>query len=733
MRLVRQTALLTLVGPGGVGKTRLALHVAGEVADAFADGVVFVPLAALGDPAMVGPTIAMALDLPKWDAQSPLAMLSAALQSRHLLLVLDNFERVAEAALLVADLLAACPRLTVLVTSRVPLHLTGEQEFSVPPLAIPTAAQAEAPQVRTLQDVPAVALFVARARLVAPDFALAAENAGAIAAICRRLDGLPLALELAAARIKILSPQALLGLLEQRLPVLTGGPRDAPARQQTLRDTIAWSHDLLSTAEQALFARLGVFVGGCSLAAVAAICGSGGHGETLEGLASLVDKSLLQSDRASGHEDAPRYVMLETVHEFAREQLAARPEAADICRGHARYFTALAEEATHHRYESVGLEWRLQMDRDGENVRAALDWCAAQAETGDGEALDLTQRLGLAVWHAAAYWGFGDGAWVRHELLTLLSRAHATASPQARAQVLDGAGVLAETAGLVTQANALYSEALTLARASGHLALAVWPLVHLAMGRSDPAHRRADLEEALALASGTVTDQRAADAFSLWGVQIYLAVHHLDVGDLTQSRALAELVHAQSVAQGNLYIANAALDVLAHVARAEGETAAARQLFAESLTLRRLHGDGGGIGHILRFLGEIAEEQGETEQARTSYAEALVLLRDAWDVNRIAAVLRGVAALALADGDARWALRLAGAVSAHHARCGTRIYMDVAPAQKLWARTSWEQIGETARHALGPADATVAWAEGQAMALEQAIAEALDYPACPVS
>jgi hypothetical protein len=300
-----------------------------------------------------------------------------------------------------------------------------------------------------------------------------------------------------------------------------------------------------------------------------------------------------------------------------------------------------------------------------------------------------------------------------------------TASPQARAQVLDGAGVLAELAGLVTQANALYAEALTLARASGTPALAIWPLVHLAMGRSGPAQRRAELDEALALACSTVTDHRAEDAFSLWGVQIFLAAHHLDVGDLAQSSALAETVHAQSVAQGNLYIANAALDVLAHVARAEGDTAAARQLFVESLTLRRLEGDGSSIGHILRYLGEIAEEQGETERAMAYNTEALVLLRDAWDVNRIAAVLRGVAALALVGGAAARALRIAGAVQVVHARYGTRIYLDVAPAQKLWARTSWEHIGDAARRALDPAEAAAAWAQGQAMSLEQAIAEAL--------
>ncbi len=732
VRLVRQTALVTLVGPGGVGKTRLAHHVAGEVARGFADGVAYVPLASLRDPALVGSAIATALGLAEWGAQPLLVLLSAALQDKELLLVLDNFEHVSEAALLVADLLAACAHLRVLVTSRTPLHLSGEQEFNVPPLAIPTRADVEAPQVVTLQTVPAVALFVARARLVALDFALSPRNAGAVAAICRRLDGLPLALELAAAQVKILSPAALLARLKQALPVLTGGPRDLPARQQTLRTTIAWSYDLLSETDQILLARLSVFVGGGSLAAVTALCGLATPGDTLAALASLVDKSLLQRDSPAGaSDDDPRFALLETVHEFAREQLVARAETDAMSRRHAHYFTISAEEVQRHRQAGVGREWSVRMDRDKGNVQAALDWCAGQVETGDSEAMDLALRLGIAVWRAAGNWGGGEGGGVLQTLSSILSHTHAAASPQARTQALDSAGGMAEAAGMITQAEALYDEALVLARASDNLALAVWPLVHLAMGRTDPTQRRADLDEALALAQVTVTDNRAADAFSLWWVRIFLAVHHLDVGELSRSRAIAEEVYAHSMAQGEFVIAFSVLDVLAHIARAEGQTATARQLFTESLTLRRVHGDGHALGHILRFLGEIAEEEGEADQARISYAEALALLGDAGDINRSAAVLRGVAALALTAGDAARALRIAGAVHALHARYGTRIYLDVAPAQKLWARTSWEHIRAAATRALRPAEGAAAWAEGQAMSLETAIAAALDWMAPP--
>jgi tetratricopeptide (TPR) repeat protein len=375
-------------------------------------------------------------------------------------------------------------------------------------------------------------------------------------------------------------------------------------------------------------------------------------------------------------------------------------------------------------------EWLARLERDIENVRAALGWCIAQVETGESEAMDLLLRLGNAM-SSSMYPGSARER--RHELSSILSRLQAAAYPQARAQALLRAGTLAEIAGSIAQADDLYEEALTLARATGNTPLLIWTLVQLGMTRTDPAQRREDLEEALDLAQRTITDDRAADEDRRWNAQIFVAVHHLDVGDLSRSRTLAEEVHTQAAARENLNKTHMALDVLANVARAEGDTATARRLFAESLTMRRAMGDKHSAGHTLRFLGEIAEEQGETEQAGMYNAEALVVLRDAWDVNRIAAVLRGVAALALMAGEPARALRLAGAVNVVHATHGTRIFMEVAPAQKLWARTSWEQIRETAQQALSPADAAAAWAEGQAMSLEQAIAYALDWLPTTVS
>jgi predicted ATPase/DNA-binding XRE family transcriptional regulator len=708
--LLRRTALLTLVGPGGVGKTRLALQVAAEARAEFADGVVFVPLAPISDPALVATAIATALDIQEQGARPLPMILIAALRSRRLLLVLDNMEQVVEAAPVLAELLAGCTSLKILVTSRTPLHLSIEQEFTVPPLAIPTQAEAAARQIETLQQVPAVALFVARAQRTEPDFALTAENAEAVATLCRRLDGLPLALELAAARIKILSPQALLGRLEQRLDVLTGGARDLPARQQTLRKTIAWSYDLLSAADQVLFAGLSVFVGGCSLGAIAAICAPAG--DTLEGVTALVDQSLLRRDGApGGSADDSRFVMLETVREFARDQLAARGEDDDLSRAHARYFTTLAEEAWPHRGRAEHLEWLERLETDTENLRAALSWCVARAAAGDGDATDLGLRLASNL--VSGQWvERGRAREVQSALLQLLSRPEGAAYPSARALALVAAGFRAGMSGSFTQSNALLEEGLMLARSIGDSELTAATLCFLGMGRTDPVRRQADLEEALSLVRAPY-------------FLIYLGAHYLDVGELSRARALVEESRMLAVAQSDRHITNMALDVLGHIARAEGDTETARGLFEESLALRRALRDDHSTGHILRFLGEIAEEQGAVEQAGAYYAEALRALRDVWDVHRTVAILRGVAALALREEQPARALRLAGVADRVRATADPAMWLDEAPKQALWARTSWEQIRAAAEQAMNPADAAAVWAEGQALSLEDAIAEAL--------
>lgn len=333
--------LLTLTGPGGTGKTRLCLQVAAGLVDQFADGVYFVPLAPIGDAALVLSTIAQVLHVQEIAGRPMLEMPKGHLRQKEELLLLDNFEHILPAAPVVGELLAAAPGVKMLMTSRIVLRLYGEHDYAVPPMELPASGHRALDRVSRCE---AVRLFVNRARAAKADFALTGENAPAVAEICTRLDGLPLAIELAAARARMLTPQAILARLANRLKLLTGGARDLPARQQTLRDAIAWSYDLLAEAEKTLFARLAAFAGGCTLEAAEAVCDAGGDLgiDVLDGLGSLLDKSLLQQEERAGK---PRFVMLETIREFAFERLEASGAAQAIRPAHANFFLAFAQQA----------------------------------------------------------------------------------------------------------------------------------------------------------------------------------------------------------------------------------------------------------------------------------------------------------------------------------------------------------------------------------------------------
>jgi predicted ATPase/class 3 adenylate cyclase len=362
--------LLTLTGPGGTGKTRLALHVAADLVDDFEHGVFFVSLAPISDPALVTSAIAQTQGLWETGGRSLLAHLKSALRDKRMLLVLDNFEQVVSAAPVVADLLAACPYLKILVTSRVVLRLNGEQEFAVPPLALPDFRQP--PDMAALSHYAALELFMHRALAVKPDFAATQENAAAIADICVQLDGLPLAIELAAARTKILPPQAMRLRLGRRLDLLKGGARDLPARHQTLRQAIAWSYDLLDDAEKALFRRLAVFVGGGTLEMLEKVCNVTGDLEVdvLDGVAALVDESLVrQEEQANGE---PRFRMLETIREYAWECLETSPEVEVVRQAHASCYSALAEAAEAQMTGPQQAIWLNRLESEHGNLRAAL-------------------------------------------------------------------------------------------------------------------------------------------------------------------------------------------------------------------------------------------------------------------------------------------------------------------------------------------------------------------------
>src|SRR5215210_6575880 len=391
-----QMRLLTLVGPGGTGKTRVGLQVAAELVEDFEDGVFFVPFAAITDPALVAPTIARVLGLSEGGARPPEELLEGYLRERQTLLLLDNLEQVLESAAVLDRLLSSAAELKILATSRTPLGLYGEYEFPVPPLSLPNPESL--PPLEELADYEAISLFLERARAVKPEFSLTEENAPAVVEICARLDGLPLAIELAAARIKLLPPQVLLDRLGNRLQLLTGGARNLPERQRTLRNAIEWSYGLLDEGEKMLFGRLGVFSSGATLEALEAVCDAEGDLPTdvFEGASSLLDKSLLRQEEGAGGE--PRFVMLETIHEFANVKLEESGEAEELRRLHAEYFLALSEEAEPGLKGQEQELWLERLEPEHNNMRAALSWVIARGES------ELGLRLADALWR---FWWMG--------------------------------------------------------------------------------------------------------------------------------------------------------------------------------------------------------------------------------------------------------------------------------------------------------------------------------------
>ncbi len=496
--------LVTLTGPGGVGNTRLALQVAHELVDEFSDGVVFVSLAPITDPALVLPAVAHALGVREAGEDRLDDRLKAYLRDKQLLLVLDNFEQVVEAALLVSDLLTACSGLKVLITSRVRLRLTGEQEYPVPPLEVATEDKYPGSHASVLSE--AVRLFVARAQAVKPDFSLTAETAAVVATICRRLDGLPLAIELAAARIKVLPPAALLARLERRLPLLSGGGRDVPARQQTMRNAIVWSFDLLLTCEQRLFRRLAVFVGKFTVEAAEVALNNPEdlEGDVFDGVASLVDKSLLRPE--TGLDGESRFAMLETIREFALEQLTASKELAAVSGAHAAYYLGLAERTApllRGQGARVGLA---ALEREYGNLRAALAWFE---QTRNGEAiLQLAAALGI-FWSENGHWTEGN-AWLERTLVV------APGPSPARVGALASLGENAGYLGDIARAETALGEGIALARQLGATAHAAYMLQSLGAQRVDRgAYEEGETLLDQALAEARLAGDREVEALSL--------------------------------------------------------------------------------------------------------------------------------------------------------------------------------------------------------------------------
>jgi len=632
-----EVRLLTITGTGGVGKTRLALEVAGVVRADFADGTCFVPLAPVSDPARVIAAIAQALGLWEVADLSPEEQVHAALRERHLLLLLDNFEQVVQGAPQLASLLASCPRLRLLVTSRAALHLSGEHEFLVSPLAVPDLTQQLSPETLTQQA--AVRLFVLRTQAIQPAFGVTPANARAIAEICMHLDGLPLAIELAAARSKLLPPQALLKRLSHRLEILTGGAQDLPARQQTLRNTLQWSYDLLSQEEQHLFRWLSVFVGGCTLEAAEAVCQASGEqaSSVLEGVASLLDKSLVQQTEREG--EAPRLVMLETIREFGLESLEQQGELEAARRAHAHYFLLLAETAEPHLFGPEQLLWFARLEQDLDNLRIILQ----AATTGGEDELELALRLAGALrlfWNGRGY--VRDG---RSVLERLLAGARPIAAP-VRLKALNTLGAILWSQDDARGLEPVADEALALAREQGdHWQMTRATIFHgvaLMQVRRDYAQAQACLEEAL-------TSARAlGDHNLLFSALMSLGRLAWFQQDAVRAIAWYEESLIQCRAMGDKPPMGMALVWLARVELSLGHAVRARTLLEESLTIFQALGHTWGIALVKSLLGQLAFQQGELSQAEAFLADSTRLASEVGDrrtVARSRLLLAGLAAL----------------------------------------------------------------------------------------
>jgi predicted ATPase/class 3 adenylate cyclase/DNA-binding CsgD family transcriptional regulator len=743
-----EVRLLTLTGPGGTGKTRLGLQVAAELSDRFADGVFFVNLAPLSDPELVIPATAQVLDVKEIGGQPLLELLKASLREKHLLLLLDNFEQVVRVALQMAELLAACPKLKIMVTSRMALHVRAEQEFAVPPLALPDLKRL--PDLVVLSQYEAVALFIQRARAAKSDFQVTNGTAPAVAEICVRLDGLPLAIELAAARSKVLPPQALLARLGQRLAILTSGAKDVPERQKTLRNTIEWSYLLLDAYEQRLFRRISVFVGGCTLEAIEAVCieldTDSTSGQVLDRVSSLIDKSLLQQTEQEGEET--RLVMLETIREFGLECLTSSGEWEETQQAHADYYLWFSEEEVEPQlWGPQQVRWLQRLEQEHDNLRAALRWFLEQGASK--QRIEKALRLGAALrsfWLTRGY--YNEGRAFLEQALARSEGIEATV----RAKAFWAAATMASFQGDTDRVEALSQESLTLHRKLGDrrgIAYSLYYLGSASANRGDYATARQLAEEALALRREV--GNKHDIAWSLNSLAIFVS----EQGEYSRACALfeeslalfRELGNTRGIAlvltglawllfdsQSDSMTIHSLLDegiallkelddrsniadsfiLSGELALSQGDTSTARSLAEEAVALTREIGDQLNTAWALAFLAKVITHQGDQAAARAMYEKGLALAKAGNSKWHIARGLEGLAGVIAPQGNLVWAARLWGAAEALRYTMGTPI----APAY----RADYDRSVAAARDQLGEQVFTTAWAEGRNITPEQALA-----------
>ena len=736
-----EVRLLTLTGTGGIGKTRLSLQVATELRYDFPDGIFFISLASVTEADLVVLVIAQALGLGVAGERPLFVRLQEFLAEKRILLVLDNFEQVLLAAPTIVELLASCKGIKALVTSRFVLQVRGEYEFPVPPLVLPDSNQREA--LERVVQYPSVTLFVQRALASKPTFQLNETNIHTIAKLCIQLEGLPLAIELAAAHIKLLPPQALLTRLEHRLQLLTGGPQDLPERQQTLRNTIRWSYELLSVDEQRLFRSIAIFIGGCTLEAIETLL----HRtypmlQVLAGVNALINKSLLlQIEQANGE---PRIYMLETIREYGLECLAENSELETMHSIHVEYMLALAEEAEAHMGGAEQVLWLERLDREHDNLREALRWLMEQKER------ELLLRLCTALyWFWSVRGHLGEGRqWLAR---ALVGSEHV--SKAVRAKALTAAGALAYNEDEHEQGELLCNESLLLYRELGDKHGCAVSLYWLGQAscwtKHDYAMSTAQAQEALHLFEETHDSSGIADGIlllayiamnqgiyaeaimylerglalfrqveDLWGVcytLYYLGRVHYSIGNYDKTKMFAEECSTLSKRIGYRSGLATSSGLLGLIALKHNDLTAAYTLFEECLVLNRERGGNINIAMSLSYLARLLFAKGENAAARTHFEESIQFLEHVDDKEQFAFCLEGLGEVFTAQGQAEWAAHLWGAATHLRQVIGTPMFpVDVA---------AYERALAIAKNQLGEATFLAAYTAGQAMTPTQALSE----------
>lgn len=697
----KNVRLLTLTGPGGTGKTRLALQVAAQAAGGFAGGVCFVPLADVRDPGLVLSTIAQQLGLRESGGQPLQESLRVYLQPRQMLLVIDNFEQVAAAAPHISGLLGAAAQLKVLATSRSALNLSGEQEYPVPPMQVPEDAGKTGPD--EVERSEAVQLFVQRAQAALPSFRLTPANAGAVARLCRSLDGLPLAIELAAARVKLLPPEAMLERLGNRLQFLTGGARDLPERQQTLRGAIDWSYHLLDENQKALFARLAIFVGGWSLEAISAVCNPDGIlGDDLAGLEALMNSSLVQRVESSAGE--PRFRMLESIRAYALEKLEERGEMAPTAALHARYFAEQCQKIGPRIYSSEAQRWLGWSATEHDNLRAALAWSLAPG----GEIRVAVTIVNLINWFWYRRGHLTEGReWCRR----ILAKLNRSQPSRELTLMLMSASLLATWQGDLDYGvqnikdAILYSEVM---EDEQTLPLSLLGQGVLLLNRGQAAEARTNLERGLEIF------REIPFPFFISNSLIHLGNAALALGDIPGARAYLEQAMPLAQAVGEDWLVASVLNNLGEVARVEGDYPQAQGYYEQSVALFGSGGDIEDQNRLFHNLGYIAMYRGDLPQAAQHLRKSLTTFRELGNRRGIAECLAGFARLAALKGQpGAAATLLAAATTLLHAA-----HADWWPSDQAEYRRSLEMI----QSALEPAAFDAAWAAGREMDWDQALA-----------